>query len=515
MRPPRHSTNDSCAPLSHKEIASMQRRLAGITGALQTIRLETADSGISVVQVEKLLRSRRDAYVTSLSPVRRMPPEVWERIFLHIPEEFIVVSQVCRFWRRVAVSTPSLWPNDVLVFLKPLANDFPCRPLISRFLRTSYKPGMSACLLDRRNAPLPSNISIILDLRYIPWRVPLRQLLVAPEFVTQLFGDNYVEKEYWSSLEELVIDQSENKRGSILSLSETRPVVLTDLSALTHLTINLKNRITRSSIQAPWHQLEYLHLDGSFSNAVDCAWIVASCPELRTLILACRQTIQRRDRSTKRAMLHNLCVLVLMGGDDITALLSYFQFPVLQYLRVAAQVFSLPKAHDRYQDSAEDIMHFVDASGCPLSRLELHNVALTDFELRNCFSTMPDLDMLHLVDSGGMADVLECLRTGVRDPRYGGKPVLPLPKLTVLLVETVVPENWPRQLFNAMCNLRSTVDIIGCEGSKMVQANLMHGTRPFTVHSELSRFVRSLGQSEGINLQLPYVKEMRTARPRK
>ena len=204
-----------------------------------------------------------------------------------------------------------------------------------------------------------------------------------------------------------------------------------------------------------------------------------------------------------------------MGGDDITALLSYFQFPVLQYLRVAAQVFSLPKAHDRYQDSAEDIMHFVDASGCPLSRLELHNVALTDFELRNCFSTMPDLDMLHLVDSGGMADVLECLRTGVRDPRYGGKPVLPLPKLTVLLVETVVPENWPRQLFNAMCNLRSTVDIIGCEGSKMVQANLMHGTRPFTVHSELSRFVRSLGQSEGINLQLPYVKEMRTARPRK
>lgn len=512
MTLPRPSTNASSTPPSDKDIASIQRRLAGISNALQTIRLETADSGISAVQVEKLLQSRRDAYVTFLSPVRRIPPEVWERIFLLIPEDFIMVSRVCRFWRRAAVSIPSLWPNDLLVSLKPLEKDS-YRTMFSRFLRMPHEPAISACLLDRKNAPLPSNINVVLDLRDIAWRVPLKQLFVAPEFVRQLFGDDYVERNYWSSLEELVIDRSENKSGSIPSLREIDPIVLTHLSALTHLTINLKNRITRLSIQAPWHQLEYLHLDGGFSDALDILRIVAACPQLRTLILACRRTIQRRGRSTARAILPNLCTLILMGGDDVTALLAYLQLPMLKYLRLAAQVFSASMAHtDRYQDSAEDIMRFVKASACQLSQLELHSVALVDLNISNCFRMMPGLDALRLVDDGGMPDVLECLRTGYRERHAGQMPVHPLPKLRALLVETVVPQNWPRELFNAMCNLRSTAHIRCSEGIQLAQASLTHGTGPFRIHSELSRFVRSLGPSVGVSLQLPYVKVARKAR---
>ncbi|KJA21391.1 hypothetical protein HYPSUDRAFT_67736 [Hypholoma sublateritium FD-334 SS-4] len=514
MAPPRPLMNHSSTPLSNKEITSFQRRVADINNALQIIRLETADSGIATVQVEKLLRMRRHAYVTSLSLVRRIPPEVWERIFLLIPEEFIVVSRVCRFWRRVAVSIPSLWPNDLLVYLTPHEKDSH-RPMISRFLRTPHEPAMSACILSRKNAPLPSNIKIILNLRDVAWRVPLKRLFVVPEFVRQLFGADYVHKKYWGSLKELVIDRSESQGGSIASLRETDPITLTHLSALTHLTINLKNRITRLSIQAPWNQLEYLHLDGGYSDAIDCVWIVVSCPQLRTLILACRRTIQRRSRSTKRVILHSLRTLILMGGDDITAMLSHFQMPVLKFLRLAAQVFSRSKAHNRYQDSAEDITHFVKASACTLIQLELHSVALVDFEIPNCFRAMPGLDFLRLVDDGGMPDVLECLRTAHRESHAEDMPVHLLPKLRALLVDTAVPEHWPRELFNAMCHLRSTIYIRGCEGSRLVTASLTHRTEPFRVNSELSSFVRSLAPFEGINLQLPYVKATRKAGARK
>jgi hypothetical protein len=50
-----------------------------------------------------------------ISPLRRLPPELLSEVFIHRSAKFdscpspLVLSQVCRDWRKVALSTPALW----------------------------------------------------------------------------------------------------------------------------------------------------------------------------------------------------------------------------------------------------------------------------------------------------------------------------------------------------------------------------------------------------------------------
>ncbi|KAJ7700843.1 hypothetical protein B0H17DRAFT_905222, partial [Mycena rosella] len=50
-----------------------------------------------------------------LSPMRKLPPEVLQTIFVCArgsePDVIPAVGQVCRHWRNVAVGTPKLWSN--------------------------------------------------------------------------------------------------------------------------------------------------------------------------------------------------------------------------------------------------------------------------------------------------------------------------------------------------------------------------------------------------------------------
>jgi len=62
--------------------------------------------------------------VTLLSPVRRLPPELLGEIFRYcLPQNYhekgahkavMLPSHVCKHWRDVALSTPTLWTNVVL-----------------------------------------------------------------------------------------------------------------------------------------------------------------------------------------------------------------------------------------------------------------------------------------------------------------------------------------------------------------------------------------------------------------
>src|SRR3984885_8964598 len=76
-----------------------------------------------------LLRRRalcnyRQMLVTLLSPVRRLPPELLGEIFRYcLPQNYhekgahkavMLPSHVCKHWRDVALSTPTLWTNVVL-----------------------------------------------------------------------------------------------------------------------------------------------------------------------------------------------------------------------------------------------------------------------------------------------------------------------------------------------------------------------------------------------------------------
>jgi hypothetical protein len=91
-----------------------------------------ANSNISRLDVQindLLLRRRalcnyRQMLVTLLSPIRRLPPELLGEIFRYcLPQNYdekgahkavMLPSHVCKHWRDVALSTPTLWTNIVL-----------------------------------------------------------------------------------------------------------------------------------------------------------------------------------------------------------------------------------------------------------------------------------------------------------------------------------------------------------------------------------------------------------------
>jgi hypothetical protein len=72
----------------------------------------------------RVLFNRRQMLATLLSPVHRLPPELLGEIFRYcLPCDFdekgahnavMLPSHVCRHWRGVALSTPTLWTNIVL-----------------------------------------------------------------------------------------------------------------------------------------------------------------------------------------------------------------------------------------------------------------------------------------------------------------------------------------------------------------------------------------------------------------
>ncbi|KAF5342811.1 hypothetical protein D9758_013362 [Tetrapyrgos nigripes] len=114
----------------------------------QTIRrIQGVLCGISDPHPDTLtLRTRLQNYQAILSPIRRVPPELWSRIFINVSDEFekenylslclttalnithssvrdpskrhisLRLSAVCSYWRSVALRTPQLWSKIIIDF---------------------------------------------------------------------------------------------------------------------------------------------------------------------------------------------------------------------------------------------------------------------------------------------------------------------------------------------------------------------------------------------------------------
>ena len=68
------------------------------------------------------LQNAIDAHWAIVHPVRRVPKDVWQKIFIyclpttHLPvmsatEMPLVLTQVCTLWRNIALSSPKLWSS--------------------------------------------------------------------------------------------------------------------------------------------------------------------------------------------------------------------------------------------------------------------------------------------------------------------------------------------------------------------------------------------------------------------
>ena len=92
--------------------------------AIREISMELINEIRSIDADDEQLNHLRSRMVNQLevnqsvaAPVRRLPPELLSEVFIHYSESIsftlcmVTVPCVCRFWRRVARSTPELWTS--------------------------------------------------------------------------------------------------------------------------------------------------------------------------------------------------------------------------------------------------------------------------------------------------------------------------------------------------------------------------------------------------------------------
>ncbi|KAJ7178163.1 hypothetical protein C8R46DRAFT_1346390 [Mycena filopes] len=123
-------------PQTARERAADRERLVDVTARLQA--LDSERSLRSQNAVKKLLETEQDLLYDRLSayiyPVLTLPPEIVSEIFVHFLPVYprraprkgryspVVLTQICRLWREIAVSTPRLW-RTFKIFLRWSADD--------------------------------------------------------------------------------------------------------------------------------------------------------------------------------------------------------------------------------------------------------------------------------------------------------------------------------------------------------------------------------------------------------
>jgi len=134
MSPAIHSLLSTNQPLSDDDIPEAKKLLAAEMDAVQCLeeQIKELEANLDALKAQHDQRvANVRTYQSLLSPVRRIPAEILSDIFIAslsemdgpVPERKMVpnytsiaLTQVCRLWRRTALSTPSLWSN---IYLSP------------------------------------------------------------------------------------------------------------------------------------------------------------------------------------------------------------------------------------------------------------------------------------------------------------------------------------------------------------------------------------------------------------
>ncbi|KAF7356312.1 hypothetical protein MVEN_00963500 [Mycena venus] len=145
-----------------------------------------------IIQGSSILRAalqeRVDPYLALLSPVRAMPPEILQEIFvaclptrycaiMHPSDSPLLLGRVCSAWRTIALSTPELWSSVHVVVLPSPESAAPCE-LLRTWLQRSGNWPLSISVFIPLGRGFEENLRTFMDiiLPYSPRWKSLRLL---------------------------------------------------------------------------------------------------------------------------------------------------------------------------------------------------------------------------------------------------------------------------------------------------------------------------------------------------
>ncbi|KAJ7072147.1 hypothetical protein C8F01DRAFT_231748 [Mycena amicta] len=394
-------------------------------------------------------RTERSQYTY---PAGRMPRDVWEEIFIHclpsspdsdvasynqkstIPSTRtapLVLLQVCRAWRDVALSLPYLWTSLSVVVGGGQA--FPPLSTASNWLaRTGDLPlqlSLNQTNEADRNQELADDI-LALFIRYLRrWR-DVKLDVANPTYGRSLQPTDPL---YAPLLETFHLTtcwrltRNEEIMQDLLKMLEGAP----RLSSFSVSRLSDLNVAPDSTVAIPWTQLT--HLDIMFIPSVSaCLSIMSGCP----LLESCNLVVDPQQGLLPIApiVLPALTSLELrIPAGELASLLDFAVFPALKNFTLHVQ--------DAYDQQAlwpqSSFMDFLSRSRCALERLELHDTGVPSSEFIEC--------LRHLSVRGISELVMHDSRDWTWDPIF-------TPRLVQMLA---IPEDADHRLSHTDCLLQS------------------------------------------------------------
>lgn len=330
------------------------------------------------------------AHKALLASMRRLIPDLLLEIFHHCHNQFVeapmCLGRVCRKWRELVHSTPTLW---TLVLLQ---DTMQTRRIV---------PFSRACVAYSGSCP----IKVVLKFMHRQRDHTMRQALFdALVVVTQ-----HVHR--WQTLEisidktfkpddvlKVLPDDAPLLERMVLRMDRTQSLPFSYLPRLRDLILSVSHpqdipMLLRCT------QLRILSIGGASSELtlMDCWTILSNCPDIEVFIIACVKS-DMAVLSTEAITLS--CLRDMRIGphtSDPAPLIHCMKTPVLERLRLIA---------GRSMDSS-CVRRLVQESRPPLTCLSLVHVHGTD--VARCIPFLPNLESLTLQHTESMDDVISSL----------------------------------------------------------------------------------------------------------
>ncbi|KAJ7491071.1 hypothetical protein FB451DRAFT_1124703, partial [Mycena latifolia] len=330
----------------------------------------------SLQEQRRNLEWYKECYRSILSPIRKLPPEILQNIFLACrggePDVIPTAGQVCRYWRDIVVGTPELW-SIISVGRTRYTFTERYRNLASLFLEWSGSQPLSICI---RN---PADTRLVECL----WRHVNRwQTLRLSTRDTSFYGTLGLEAFDLGMLEKFELLEANTFRASdqtCITISQNAPKLCD---------VVLKNPLRYWKL--PWGQLTRIQYD--IPSAADGLRILQLCPQLVECSLD-RMTEAAPDfailRPSRKLRFLRLAVDTTSSPQSPpeTILKTFFiclTAPDLNSLEVFGQW--LPR----------DLTGFLTRSECKLESLTLGTGYMKDENIINVLGTLPHLKTLVL-----------------------------------------------------------------------------------------------------------------------
>ncbi|KAL0946411.1 hypothetical protein HGRIS_012636 [Hohenbuehelia grisea] len=334
--------------------------------------------------------------IPSSSGINSLPAEVLSQIFIHCSENIdtlpsptsgpLLVAQVCKRWRQVAITTPLLWSS-----LSVLMSDFVCLPHIS-LVKTWIT----------RSASSPLHLSLVYDgsLGYRDGNFGsvqvVSELFIAHSWRWKSVAFNFTHANPFLDIISRIpgngmpilesVEISLRQRPSSANIVHQSSL----LAAFFRCTPSLREVTCRGvcpimQLKIPWAQLTHVDLEAPLS-ASECLEILRQGRQL----LECRFHMEHslhHSLDDCPLIVHPLRSLYISSQENLAGFFDHLILPNLDSLGISARwtpARLLPSWPQRH------FISFLSRSACPITAFSIRCLSITDAELLECLLYLSD-----------------------------------------------------------------------------------------------------------------------------